>query len=721
MKSRLLLIALLGLLLAPYAYGEDNAPFSGGVFLGGRALSLDHQSANFNQYNGITPGLFGGGDFGYDSDKYHFDVDGAYLGEDDMYVKATGGVWGKFKFSLFYTDYPHNLSFEDRTIYTNPGSQNLTLPGRASATPTNSALWPSTSFDYKIQRKDVGGSLDVTAISPFFFNVTSDRLEREGERPWAGHSAFGFGDTVELPLPIDDHTTNANALFGWKSKQFYAALGANFSEYGNEAEFTRFQDPFPTGATQAFGTIVGPPDNKSWGLNFTGTARQLPFSSVFAVTGSYQENTSQTSLLNALETGTAAAPTVTTLRLSQPGFSGDVEYLSVGANLTSNPVKDLTTKLYFKYLDRRDKSDEVSFTNPLSLAAGSFTNTLFSYDKTSAGAEGTYRFLKNLKGILGYDFTDTRREGGENFVAPLTAPNLSVDNVPRTIDNTFRAQIIYNPFDWLGAHLKYQKLYRGSDTELQAITPAATNAVNIVPNNINRFDIGKLNQDMFKLTADITPTETLNVSLEYAYKLDDYNSTILGMQKAEENEFILDGSYVWKGIKFFAFFDYDVSYINQTQRTGATDPSLPPTTAAYNWDANQQNNNYAYGVGTTFPIIKDKLAFKVQYDFEKNNGTANFTSQAFTGAQTALGINNGTIDIAPWDDYTRQNISATVTYAFDKRLSFVFGYLYSQFRLNDGQLNGYQFVAPGPTYLTGAYTDQNYNANVYYIRAIYQF
>ena len=48
-------------------------------------------------------------------------------------------MWGSYKFSLFYTEFPHNYSFEDRTIYTNPGSQNLTLPGRASATPTNSS------------------------------------------------------------------------------------------------------------------------------------------------------------------------------------------------------------------------------------------------------------------------------------------------------------------------------------------------------------------------------------------------------------------------------------------------------------------------------------------------------------------------------------------------------------------------------------------------------
>ena len=71
-------------------------------------------------------------------------------------------------------------------------------------------------------------------------------------------------------------------------------------------------------------------------------------------------------------------------------------------------------------------------------------------------------------------------------------------------------------------------------------------------------------------------------------------------------------------------------------------------------------------MGTSIPIIKDKLAFNVQYDFEKNNGTANFTSQDFTAAQTALGINNGNIDIAPWDDYTRQNISAMVSYGLTR-------------------------------------------------------
>ncbi len=134
MKSRLLLACLFGVFFAPYAYGADN-PFSGGIFLGGDALNLDHQSAKFNEYNAIAPGMVGGGNVSYDTDKYHFDSEGAYLGEKDMYVRLKGGKWGAYKFSLYYTEFPHNYSFEDRSIYTNPGSQNLTLPGRASATP----------------------------------------------------------------------------------------------------------------------------------------------------------------------------------------------------------------------------------------------------------------------------------------------------------------------------------------------------------------------------------------------------------------------------------------------------------------------------------------------------------------------------------------------------------------------------------------------------------
>ena len=730
MKRILTINLVMTLALASAAYADQTDFFSGGVFLGGNALSIDHKSGKFNEYNEITPGFVGGGNGRFDNDKYYLNAEGAYLGSDDMYLKLKGGKWGSFKFSLYYTEFPHNYSFGDKSVFINPGSQFQTLaPGATYKSLSNVAAWPSQSFDQKIVRKDVGGSAEVTAMSPFFFNVEANRLQRQGQKVFGAVDALG-GFTnrfTDIAVPIDDHTTNANALFGWKNKQFYAAFGGGFSEYGNSAEVTRFQEPFfpPTGsapANPAIGNIVGPPDNRSWNMGFNGSAK-LPYASVFALNADYQRNTSHSTLLNYVEGGSQTTPTVVPLRLSSPAFNGNVEYWRVGGTLTSSPVKDLTTKIYFRYLDRKDNSDIVTFSNPASPTTAPVSNSLYSFEKTSVGGEATYRFMKNLKGIIGYDFTDTRRED-----LPISANVFN--NIPDTWVHTYNAQVVYNPLDWLGGRLRYQKLYQTASIVYEPGTSS------ILQNNDLRFDAQNKTQDMIKLTMDVTPTDALGVALEYAYKSDNYHDSALGFQQMQENEFILDANYLVKGVKLFAFFDYDMSHTSQMQRyvtgSGASanpNPGAPPSVsgsnASFNWDAELRNSNYAYGLGTALPVVK-KVSLVLQYDFEKNNGWANFTSQTFTTAQTNLGINNSNINNPFWDGYTRQNVSARFVYDYNEHLAFSLGYLYTQFRANDGQYMGYQYVAlpsttAGASYLSGAYIDQSYKANVYYLRVAYRF
>jgi hypothetical protein len=253
-------------------------------------------------------------------------------------------------------------------------------------------------------------------------------------------------------------------------------------------------------------------------------------------------------------------------------------------------------------------------------------------------------------------------------------------------------------------------------------------------NQMRRFDIGNKTQDMVKLMVSLTPIQNLDVSFEYAYKRDELTSDALGYQSVQRNEFVVDANYTWKDFKFFGFFDWDSSYTNQLSRqaTGAVGQSASmnaaPTTTNFNWNADLKNDNYAYGIGGVVPILKKKLSLVVQYDFEKNNGIADFTSQAFSQA-ASLGINNNNIPIPQWDDYTRQSISARLVYAVTKDLGLTLGYLYSQFKLNDGQLNGYSNVPLGAPpastplnmLLSGAYTQQNYNINLFYLKAMYRF
>ena len=156
MKMKIIFACLFSLLILSSAYAEDK-DLSGGIFLGGRAINQSQQSANFNQYNSIAPGMFGGGNINYDKDRYYFSAEGAYLGDNDAYIRAKGGKWGDYKYSLYFQEWPHDLSFENKSIFLDPGSTGQGIVRGATTTSLrNTNTWPSQSFDYKYRSKGSG-------------------------------------------------------------------------------------------------------------------------------------------------------------------------------------------------------------------------------------------------------------------------------------------------------------------------------------------------------------------------------------------------------------------------------------------------------------------------------------------------------------------------------------------------------------------------------------
>jgi len=66
------------------------------------------------------------------------------------------------------------------------------------------------------------------------------------------------------------------------------------------------------------------------------------------------------------------------------------------------------------------------------------------------------------------------------------------------------------------------------------------------------------------------------------------------------------------------------------------------------------------------------------------------------------------------------------TYNPIKALSLSLGYAYEKYVYDDAQYNGYQYAPLSSTggtlgYLTGAYANQNYRANIYFASASYLF
>ena len=68
-------------------------------------------------------------------------------------------------------------------------------------------------------------------------------------------------------------------------------------------------------------------------------------------------------------------------------------------------------------------------------------------------------------------------------------PSAPEQSIPETWENKYSAQLVWNPLDWLGTRLKYQKINRGAHinltTGVNPLNPADANAV--LDNNNQAF------------------------------------------------------------------------------------------------------------------------------------------------------------------------------------------------------------------------------------------
>jgi len=710
MKRKIISLTCLFLLLSiSYISGEEK-PISGDLSLGVRTIHLQKDSAKFYEYNGLKNGPFGDLFLIYDSEKYSTSVIGENIGLDDQSYIVEGGKWGAFKYSLYFDEIPHNYSFRTRTFYSDPGSDNLTYS--FTTVPTNSDQW-SSRFDYSIKRKDFGGSFDLTMNSPFFVTLGINQLQREGLFPIGAPSGVfrtgatsgsPFGNVTEMPAPIDNTTTNVSLETGYKMKSLFLSLGGSFSTFNNQNEWLTFRNPYVTNQSLSE-TISLPPDNKYYNVKFAGMAK-LPLNSTLGLNAGFSRLTSDVSLLDTIWSSSLPGPTysLVTLGLNDKTFSGDISYKNLSTVLTSTPFKALTTKLFYKFLKKDNDSDEITYT----YSGQSTTNHLFEYKKHNAGLDLGYKFTKDLKATVGYDYLKVKRER---------------EDIPETKDDKYFAELKYHPFDFLGTSIKYQRLDRSAKFESPGV---ASTDRRYIENFVRRFDATDKNQDAIKLSVDLSPLDRLDLTAEYAYKKDDYDDTLLGLTKAKRNEFILDASYEIRGVRLYGYFDYEVAKRDITSRyinpTGvySFDPNTVPVANSYNWDVKLKDKNYALGVGFEVPIIAKKLLFGTQYDFEKANGNADFTSQILTGTLT-----QDSIDIPLYDDYKRHVVLTKLKYNYKDKLNLILGYEYQRLKYTDAQFEGYRYVMPVTgttnTYLTGAYKDEPYNANILYLKAVYKF
>jgi len=628
------------------------------------------------------------------------------MGYNTQHYNIEGGKWGDFKFNLNYEEIPHNLTYDARTLYSGTGTSNHTYPTQPPS--TNTGAW--NTFDYSTKRKNIGAGFKLDAVKPFFLDISASSEEKTGIYPLGAAGTTPGGISIELPAPVNYRTDSVKLAAGYARNPLYFSLGYFYSSFTNNNLNLNYRNPATANTAATTDTTTLPPENRYYKVNLTGGLK-LPLNSKLDINLATASAKSDGTLLTSYVTdSTAAASNIgiqgrTGIIPSSPTFNGQVDTRNLAMSLTSKPLLSVDTKLFFKYDESQNKSDQITTTVPPSPAVVA-SNSLFDYRKVKFGAELGFRLPAKF-------YLNTNYSHG-------TIDRMR-DDIPKNRDDLYGVGLRWTGLDFMTARIGYERLERRAEFN----TPAG--GTSDIEYFIRRFDAAGKYMDTYKTSLDFFPTENLNFSLGYKHKETNYPDTILGLTGDRRDEFSIDADYlIRKRVKLFGFFDYERIQQNQFQRqtTSTVDPTLTPTATSFNWTAAHKDESYSFTVGTDIFIIPGKLTLRLQHSYLESNGSVDYT-YLLGGNPLPAGRTQDNIDITNWDGYQLRYYLVKLTYNATKALSIAAGYAYEKYSYSDAQVDGYLYVPATTTtngaYLTGAYKDPSYESHTGFITLSYRF
>ncbi len=738
----------------------SNTPsMHGSISLTPAVVNVSGNKAQFSTYRDLTQGggLFSNINIGYDNNLYWLDLKTTDIGYKDQYDRVYGGMYDTFKFGVYLDQIVHNFTFGARSPYAGVGTQNLTQgTGTWSATnePTNPNAWPST-FNYSTQRTRVGGNFNVNLLDNISLDFSMMNEHKTGIYPLGGGT--GAAGAIELPVPIDWWTQDYNTSLLYQAMPLFAQAGFDYSNFSDHDQYVNFQFPnansrgsIPGGPEFQSDTLSMPGNNDYYKVFFKGSL-QLPYYSHLNVNAGRSRAESTADLTPFLNGGNGNIFGGVTLAntdehwVGMPNtttFNGKRDVTNIDVTLTSNPIEWLDGRLFYKYYDSENNSQDVIV--PVSSGTGISTVSpmVFNYKTSTYGVD--------LGWALPMEFhLDTQYSNVHTERPDASFPSF---HLPSTNDNIYYAELRWGGLDWLTPRVSFRDFNRNGEGITDPSSPVQVQTDpefgNPPDDNVNLleyFNIAASHSKTYRAEIDTNPTNNFEFDVAYQYNTTFYPDNQIGLLSSRTNEWDVNSNYrVGQVVRFDGYFDLDNIKTDQLANNVATAPSQVSTNSISQWNIDQSVKDYDYewGLGSTVYIIPDKLAFNIRYDYMNSDGRNDYTiltsvplgqlktSGVTSGFPTTGATNDGNID-PQYATYKDNAVSAKLTYNLTPHMALTGGAEFDHFEYNNINVNDYQYeyvmtnyqtgAVSAPYYLTGAYSSPSYNANIEYVNLTYNF
>ena len=770
-KITALLAAALFLIFPVYIHAQDEGleeakvevkerfESNGEVKVGVQAVDeKEGESAKFNEYRDIRDGfyLYKFNVEGVDNDKGRYiEFKATNVERDDQNIKLRLGVSGKWSIEAEWDEIPHNLSEKAKTPYIKGGDGLYTVPANAGiASITAASLAQDTlvsnflntylhSTDLDTQRRKGRVALAYTPTTALKFKLEYSDERKNGEQL----TGAPIGDrpprslVVQLPETVDYATKDLKVEAEYNGKNFQAVISHLVSDFTNDAESLTWQSMFygedSAAGTQDYNNDIGrtastygrmalPPDNRYQNTSLT-LGANLPLDSRLTASASKGKMEQDETLLP-YSYSTLSTDWNSTSRLPRTKADAEINTMQYNVEYTINPMDRMNLHAFYRYydLDNDTNTDEwyyVTSDTASNTAAGTSVNNqrknlAYAYTKKNTGLDLSYNIWRSTLG-LGYEKEDIEKDFRE----------------ADTEEDIYKVSLNTRPTNWLKIKLKYLLGERDGGTYNGEVTDQSYHFTNAAESGTDRpvsafgnhpdmrkSDVSDRERKQFDAKAMLNPTTTLNLSLSYGQREDDYDSDVestqplagvsvataeaqalvtpgnqLGLLKNDRKTYTVDAGYVpTERLSFTAFaireeseakqrgmaFDENNRIGNADGILGNADDTPDWGNATKQWTAKIDDKTNTLGAGFGFVIIPNKLNFATDYTY--SYGAVDID---YSGYGDGLPLNSNTYYYAFTDPekvkHRQTTVNATLEYQATKNVVVGVGYLYDKYDISD--------------------------------------
>lgn len=700
--------------------------------VGYRGAWTDGDEARWERYRDLREGAVAGGSMVSQGLKSAFQLEAANIGYHDQEYSAGYNRYGKLKFSASFNAIPLNYAYNTKTPWQDQGNNvwKLDAATRTSVqnrTPgvvgigTSAAQYNvasvyrnlATPFEMRSRRDIIDLGLQYRVLENVALNVGFNSAKRGGNQPFG--AAFAFNNANELPMEIDDRTTDITAAVEWaragKSMLRFEWLG---SKYDNEFASLTWDSPlratdfantnappngpwdpsgYSNGNGPAFGRLALPPSNTMNMFSMTGlqklSARTTLNGQLSYGTMKQDEDllpwTTNTVINNAI----SATVFPHLQQLPRETAEGEINVVNGLLNFTTRPSRSLAFDARLRYNKRDNKTPVFDATEYVRFdAVPEEIEHGFSmpHDVTRKSFE-TGATLSRLRGNgsvrIAYILDDVERTG--RVFGGLR------DNTVRLSFDTWGNQV----FTVRGSVESTTR--KGRDFEVEALEEGGGQEA------LRFYDEAPLDRTAGTLSLQLTPGTAFDVGVSLAAGHDVYNDEgqEFGLMSSNNTSLNVNVNlYPAEGVTLGGTFGYDKFKSLQESRTanpfsGVAGAYESWTDPMRNWALDNDESVKSFGLFLDLPQALPRTDIRLNYDQSMSDNAflhsgprieaMQLNNTPTPGDAKACGATSTSPCFLPFAPVTNtwRQLRLDLTHMFNDRYGFSTGYSFDKLEIED--------------------------------------